>query len=124
MPPTSCLVRSCGSDDGAHHRPAAERPPRAHGAAGAPLAELAGIAAPADPIDRLMGHARPSVRGRHYSAPDYSALLRAVESIRLDLGGESGHDAGSKGDTMNRPRNRPKPDGAKEGNKGKASGNQ
>ena len=58
---------------------------------------------PGEHIDRLLGHAQASVRGRHYSAVDLDALNRAVATIRLDLGPEQG----GRGGSGNRPGNRP-----------------
>lgn len=55
---------------------------------------------PGDHIDRLLGHSRSSVRARHYSGSDVGALLRAVETIRLDLGDSEGGE--SSGESSNR----------------------
>jgi hypothetical protein len=48
---------------------------------------------PGTHIDRLLGHAQQTVRGRHYSAADLVVLRSAVETIRLDLAGEPGHES-------------------------------
>ena len=57
-----------------------------------------------DHIDRLLGHAPQSVRGKHYSAPDLPALRKAVETIVLDLGDPTGHESGPEPGSLNRPK--------------------
>ena len=48
-----------------------------------------------DLIDRMLGHAPQSTRGRHYSKPSVEAMARAVLNVVLDDPGEKG--GGSSG---------------------------
>ena len=47
-----------------------------------------------DLIDRMMGHAGRTVRQRRYTAGDLEAMLRAVETIKLDLAPKEGEVRG------------------------------
>jgi Phage integrase family len=42
-------------------------------------------------IDRMMGHSGRTVRQRHYSAADFLAMRRALETITLDLSPKEPH---------------------------------